>query len=48
MNWDNAIEVWEEFLAFMDRAVQWLMYVFGATDEWPPKPFPGFGDEEAE
>lgn len=30
--------VWKEFLEFMDRAVQWLQYVFGGDDaKWPPK-----------
>lgn len=29
--------VWEEFLTFMDRVVQWLQYVFGDGDKWPPE-----------
>lgn len=40
LNWDNLMNVWDEFLKFMDRVVQWLQYVFGVTDEWPPKPYP--------
>lgn len=40
INWDNFMNVWDEFLKFMDRVVQWLQYVFGVTDEWPPKPYP--------
>lgn len=40
INWDNFMNVWDEFLKFMDRVVQWLQYVFGITDEWPPKPYP--------
>ena len=47
MNWNNFMEVWEEFLKFMDRVVQWLQYVFGVTDTWPPEPFPGIDDEKA-
>ena len=39
MNWDRVEEVWGEFLAFMDRVVQWLEYVFGVTDKWPPEDF---------
>ena len=39
LNWDRVGEVWDEFLAFMDRVFQWLQYVFGATDEWPPEDF---------
>lgn len=33
-------ELWEDFLAFLDRTVQWLGYIFGATTEWPPKDYP--------
>lgn len=40
MNWDNLLMVWEEFLGFMDRVVQWLQYVFGVIDEWPPVDYP--------
>ncbi len=44
MNWSNFEEVWNDFLAFMDRVIQWLMYVFGVTDEWPPEDYPGIDD----
>lgn len=40
MDWDVLLEVWESFLTFMDRVIQWLQYVFKVTDEWPPKPYP--------
>ena len=40
INWDNFMNVWDEFLAFMDRVVQWLQYVFGAIDKWPPEDYP--------
>ena len=43
MNWDNVMSVWDEFLAFMDRVVQWLKWLFeGAAngEEWPPKDYP--------
>jgi hypothetical protein len=40
-------EVWKEFLAFMDRVVQWLMYLFGAKKGWPPEEYPNI-DEKAE
>ena len=44
MNWNNFMEVWNEFLAFMDRVVQWLMFIFGAG-KWPPEDFPNIDDE---
>ena len=40
MNWDNLMEVWGEFRKFLDRAFQWLQYVFGAIDKWPPEDYP--------
>lgn len=40
MNWDNFMMVWDEFLKFMDKVVQWLQYVFGVTNEWPPVEYP--------
>lgn len=42
MNWNVLMEVWDSYLAFMDRVVQWLMYLFsGEEDEtWPPKDYP--------
>ena len=40
MNWDNLMNVWNEFLKFMDTVVQWLQYVFKITDKWPPEEYP--------
>ncbi len=40
MNWDNLLYVWDEILAFFDKTFQWLQYVFGVIDEWPPEEFP--------
>ncbi len=44
MNWDVFMDVWEEFMWFMDRAFQWLQYVFGVTNEWPPVDYPNIDD----
>lgn len=45
MNWDSLMDVWGSFLKFMDRAVQWLQFVFGVTDTWPPEEdYPGIDD----
>ena len=46
MNWDNLLGVWDEFLAFMDRVVQWLQYVFGVTDEWPPEDYEDINEKK--
>ena len=48
MNWDAVLGIWDEFLAFMDRVMQWLQYVFkveGAV--WPPEDYPNIDDEKA-
>lgn len=46
MNWDIFMEVWDSFMAFMDRVVQWLMYLFVGGD-WPPeKDFPDINEGE--
>ena len=45
MNWDVFMGVWEDFLAFMDRVVQWLKYVFTGEGTWPPEDYPGFDDK---
>lgn len=37
-------EVWEDFLKFMDRVMQWLQYVFGVTNEWPPEDYPDINE----
>lgn len=42
MDWKVAQEVWDEFLWFMDRVMQWLQYVFGIKDKWPPEDYPDF------
>lgn len=44
MNWDVLMEVWDSFLTFMDRVVQWLTFLF-AGGEWPPEDFPNIDDE---
>ena len=35
-------ELWEDFLAFLDRTVQWLGYLFGGDEnaKWPPEKYP--------
>ncbi len=48
MNWNSFMEVWDEFLKFMDRVVQWLMFIFGATDKWPPEEFPDINEGKTE
>ena len=44
MNWDNFMNVWDEFLKFLDRAFQWLKFVFNTEpdveDEWDPDDYP--------
>lgn len=45
MNWDIFMEVWDSFLEFMDRVVQWLQFVFGVIEEWPPKDYPDIDEE---
>ncbi len=30
---DKIIALWEEFKAFADRVVGWLMYVLGGSDD---------------
>lgn len=45
MNVSRFEEVWNEFLAFMDRVVQWLVYLFsGEEGTWPPEDYPGIND----
>ena len=48
MNWDKLLEVWDEFLWFMDRVMKWLQYVFGVIDKWPPDDYPDIDDEKTE
>lgn len=37
-------ELWNDFLEFLDRTVQWLLYLFGMGD-WPPQDYPNIDDE---
>ena len=46
MNWDVFLSVWEDYLAFMDRVVQWLKYVFTGEGTWPPTDYPGIDDKK--
>ena len=46
INWDNLMDVWGEFRKFLDRAFQWLQYVFGAIDECPPVDYPEIDAEK--
>lgn len=44
-DWDLFVEVWDEFLKYMDRVVQWLKFVFTGNEgydgeEWPPVDYP--------
>ena len=42
MNWDALISVWDEFLAFMDKVMQWIQFVFTGEGEWPYPDYPDF------
>ena len=36
-------DLWNDFLAFLDRSFQWLMYLFDGDregKEWPPTEYP--------
>ena len=44
MNWDAVLGIWDEFLAFMDRVIPWIQFVFAGGD-WPQPPFPDFDAE---
>lgn len=46
MDWKGFQEVWDEFLAFLDRCMQWLQYLFGAG-KWPPDDYPNIDDTTA-
>ena len=46
---EYAMELWEDFLKFMDRVVQWLKYLFtgevnSENGKWPPDDYPGIDD----
>ena len=45
MNWDALLSVWEDFLAFMDKVIQWINYVFTGEGEWPYPDYPDFDAE---
>lgn len=47
MNFGKFQELWDDFLDFLDRAVQWLLYLFGAGT-WPPDDYPNIDDETAQ
>ena len=39
--------LWNDFLEFLDRTFQWLMYLFsGEGDTWPPKDYPDIKEEQ--
>lgn len=44
MNLDRLEQVWNDFLAFLDRTFQWLMYLFTGEGDWPPVDFPDFNE----
>lgn len=47
MNWDVFMEVWESFMTFMDRVVQWLTWLFDGRangETWPPEEYPDIDD----
>lgn len=43
MDFNAFMQVWDEFLKFMDRVVQWLQYLFN-NGEWPPEDYPNIDD----
>ncbi|MBQ7005838.1 MAG: hypothetical protein IJN68_05345 [Clostridia bacterium] len=48
MNWDVLMEVWESFMTFMDRVVQWLTWLFDGRangETWPPEDYPDIDEE---
>lgn len=45
IDFNAFLNVWDEFLAFMDRVVQWLQFLF-ANGEWPPEDYPNIDDEK--
>ena len=42
MNWDGFKDLWDEFLAFTDRVMKWLLFLFvgGEENPWPPEEYP--------
>ncbi len=48
MDLNKFQELWDYFLAFLDRTFQWLLYVFGVIDEWPPADYPDINEENTD
>ena len=44
MVWDNIVYVWDQLLAFFDRAFQWLRYLFTDEPTWDPDDYPTITD----
>lgn len=44
INWDVFMEVWDSYLKFMDRVVQWLKFLFTGEGTWPPADYPDFNE----
>jgi hypothetical protein len=48
MNWDAFYDLWNDFLKYMDRVVQWMKFLFTGDGDvterptWPPKDYPDF------
>lgn len=48
MNWPAFYELWNDFLKYMDRVVQWMKFLFTGDGDvterptWPPKDYPDF------
>ncbi len=41
MDLSKLQDLWNDFLEFLDRTFQWLMYLFsGENNEWPPEDYP--------
>lgn len=38
--WAEIVSIWDEFLAFLDRAFQWLKYLFNDEPTWDPDDYP--------
>ncbi len=45
MDFSKFQDLWNDFLEFLDRSFQWLMYLFDSSkegEEWPPADYPDF------
>ena len=40
MKFSDFQELWDNFLNFLDRSFQWLMYLFTGEGTWPPVDYP--------